>query len=111
FAHEDHGREVALRIVFYVLVHQFVGRSLSRRREQDRVAVWRRARDIGRANVAGGAALVFNDERLAEFFAQIMRETPCHYIRSGAWRNRNHEGHWTRRPRFGTTWRGLREPE
>ncbi|HEX2538470.1 MAG TPA: hypothetical protein VHL13_09325 [Pseudolabrys sp.] len=108
-ADKDHRREIALRVVFDILVHQLVGGGLPGRGEQDRVAVRRRARDRGRADIAAGAALVFHDEGLAELLAEIVRETARDHVRGSAGREGDHERHRSGRPRVRAGRRGLRQ--
>ena len=104
--HDRH--EIPFGIVSQALVHELVERDRRRRPEQPRMAVGSRLGDRRPAEIAARARTVFDDELLAEVFAQRVRHGARQRVDGGAGRERHDHCHRTVRPilRNGAvTWR------
>ncbi len=64
---------------------------MPRRHQQQRVAIGRRAGNLLRAQVAGGAGLVLDHERLAHAVAQLLRQQAHHDVIGAARRVRHND--------------------
>ncbi len=87
---EAHRHEIALDVERQLLVELRVDR-VRRQREQDRVAVGRRFRDDVGAEIAGGAAAVVDDDRLAELRRQRLDDDARNDVGAAARRIRDDE--------------------
>jgi hypothetical protein len=97
---QQRDRRPARRIVGHVLVEEAVGGDRAGRGEQERVAVGRRARHLGRADIAGRAADVLHDRRLSPFAAELVGDQACQRIGAAAGRVGHDDPHQPRRERL-----------
>ena len=79
-------------------------RRIRHRGEEQRVAVVRRARDLGRAELAVGARLAFDDEWLAEVLAHALRQHTGHDVAGTARPETEHDANRTRGIIVGPRW-------
>ncbi len=89
--------EVLVRVVVDLLDARH-HRDLRRGAEQQRVAVGRRLRDIGRGQRAGRADAVLHDEALFQFIGKPAACHPRHDVGIAAGRERDHDRHGLGRP-------------
>ena len=89
--HRD--RHPVERIVGDALAEQMRQRDRRRRRDEQRIAVRRRAGDLAGADVHAAAGDVLDDGGLAPFAAERIRRQPRQDVGGGARRRRQHELH------------------
>ena len=94
-------RKVLHRIVGQALEQIGIGRMRGVGRHQQRVAVGRGARDIGRRDHAVGARLVLDDDADAERLRQMLRDQPRRGVGAAAGRKRQHQRDVAARPIVG----------
>src|SRR5439155_20345076 len=95
-AHERDRREVLLRVERQRPVQRHVDR-VGRRRDEQRVAVGRALRDEIGADIAAGAGLVLDDDRLSQGFRKTRAQSARGEIRDSARRKSDDEPDWFRR--------------
>ena len=90
-------REVGVRIERQLGKQGGAHREVARRREYERVAVRCGARAFGHSDVARGAHLVFNDDRLAPFLRELLADDARQRVGHATGGERHDDAHRPRR--------------
>ncbi len=87
---EGHRSEVPVGIVGAILVKAWID-DVTRRRNQDGVAVGGRTRGIDRADIAAGTRQVLDIELLGKFIRKLLRDEACHDVGRTGGRERDND--------------------